>query len=83
MNRKKNIELDQNPPLKSTKPKGSVVLGKTTYIDEIINKVESQASVGPKTIPTQIPTIAPQAAASPSAAHTEIQSETKGSEQSL
>ena len=76
MTRKKNI--DQNPPLKYTKPKGLVVLGRTTYIDETIKKVESQASVGPRTIATQILTTLPQAAASPSATHAEIHSKTEG-----
>ena len=63
-----------------SKPKGSVVLGRTTFIDEIIRKVESQASIGPKIISKKSPTIIPQAVASPSTAHAEIHSETEGSE---
>ena len=65
------------------KPKGPVILGRTTCIEEIVKRVESQASVGPKIFPTQSPTTLPQAAASPSVAHAEIHSETEGSEQSL
>ena len=83
MTRKKNIETNQNHPLNSTKPKGPMILGRITYIDKFIKKVESQASVGPRTIPTQSPTTLPQAAASPSVAYAEIQYEIEGSKQSL
>ena len=60
-----------------------MILGRTTYIDKIIKKTESQASVGPRIIPTQSPTTLPQAAASSSAAHAEIHSDIEGSELSL
>ena len=65
------------------KTKGTLILGRTTYIDEIIKKFESQASLAPRTTSIQSPNTLPQAVASPSAAHAEIHSETEGSEQSL
>ena len=60
-----------------------MILGVKTYIDEIIKKYESQTSIGPRTISIQSPTMLPQAAASPFAAHAEIHSEREGSELSL
>ena len=51
MTRNKKIEKEQNPPPKPTKPKGSVNLGRTTFIDEIIRREESQALVGFQAIP--------------------------------
>jgi len=50
MSRNKKIEKDQNPPPKSIKPKGLMKLMRSTFIDEIIRKEESQALVGPRTI---------------------------------
>jgi hypothetical protein len=61
------------------KIQGSKALGRSTFIDEIIWKVESQASVGPRKGSTQ----APQAVDSPTAAHIEVHSGTKGTEQSF
>ena len=72
MTRKKNIETSLNPPSKSTKPKGPVTLGRKIFIDEIIRKVESQASVGPKIFFERIPTIIPKAADSPSTTYAEM-----------
>ena len=72
-----------NPPSKSTKPKGLVTLGRTTFIEKIIRKAKYQASVGPKIIYENSPTIIPRAAGLPSAAYDEIHSRTKESEQSF
>ena len=58
-----------------------MTLGRTTFIDEIIRKVESQASVGPKIIFEKCPTIIPSVTASPSTAHVEIHNENEGYEQ--
>ena len=80
MNRNKNIETNQNHPLKSTKPKGPVTLGKTTYIDEINKKVESQASIGTRTIHVWSPTIVSQGASSPYTTDAEIHTEIEGFE---
>ena len=41
----KPIKQNKNPP-KAKKPKGPVTLGRTTFIDEILKKTESQPSVG-------------------------------------
>ena len=60
-----------------------MILGRTTYIDEIIMKAESQASIGPITVSIQSPNTLPQAVASPSVAYADIHYETKGFEKSL
>jgi len=46
MTRNRKIEKEKNPPTKPIKPKGSMNLGRTTFIDKIVKRVESQASVG-------------------------------------
>jgi len=51
--------------------------GRSTFIDEIIQKIESQASVGRWKGSIEIP----QAMNSPIVAHAEVHSETKGIEQ--
>lgn len=58
-------------------------LGRSKFIDEIIRKPESQASVGPHTIPRKSPTVIPPIAGSPSATYAKIHSQTGGSEQSF
>jgi hypothetical protein len=45
MTKKKEPEKPKPPP-KTTKPQGPVPLGRSTFIDNIIRKAESQASVG-------------------------------------
>ena len=80
MNRNRKIEKGQNPPLKPTKPKGSVNFGKMTFIDKILRRIESRASVGFQTIPRKSSNVIPQVASSPSIAHAEIQSQIGGSE---
>jgi hypothetical protein len=47
MTKKKEPEKPKPPP-KTTKSQGSVAPGRSTFIDEIIRKDESQASVGPR-----------------------------------
>jgi hypothetical protein len=54
MNKKKDLEKTKLPP-KMTKAQGLVLPRRSTFIDKIILKVESQASVGPRKGPTQIP----------------------------
>ena len=83
MTRKKKIETIQNNSKKSSQSQGLVILGRTTYIDEIIRKAESQASIGPRTISIQNPITLPQAVASPSVAHAKIHGEIEGVERSL
>ena len=83
MTRNTNIEKEHNPPPKHTKPKGSVNLGRMTFIDEIIRREESQASLRFQAIPGKIYTPIPQAIDSPSTAQVEIQSQVGGSEQSF
>ena len=57
MTKKKRVEKYLIPPPKSTKSKGSVTLERSTFIDEIIRKVESQSLVGPRIVSTTNPTI--------------------------
>jgi len=52
-----------------------VNLGRTNFIDEIIRREESQASVGFQAIPRKISTVIRQAAGSPSVAYVEIKSQ--------
>ena len=52
---------------------------RSTLIDEIIQKFESQASLGPRKGSTRVP----QASNSPIATHTEVHRRTKGTEQSF
>jgi hypothetical protein len=47
MTKKKDLEKPKTPP-KITKAQGSVLLGRSTFIDDIIRKVESQAPIGPR-----------------------------------
>jgi hypothetical protein len=47
MTKKKEPEKPKPPP-KTTKSQGPVAPGRSTFIDEIIRKDESQASVGPR-----------------------------------
>jgi hypothetical protein len=56
-----------------------VIPRRSTFIDEIIKKGESQASVGPRKGSTRIP----QIVVSPTVAHAEIHKKSKGTEQSF
>jgi hypothetical protein len=47
MTKKKDLEKTTTPQ-KITKSQGSVLLGRSTFIDDIIQKVESQAPIGPR-----------------------------------
>jgi len=79
MTRTIKIEKEKNPPPKPTKPKGSVNLARTTFINEIVRREKSQASVGFQAIPGKSSTVTPQAIGSPSTACAEIQSQVGGS----
>jgi len=48
----KKKKLENNPILlpKPEKSKGPVTLGRSTFIDDILKKVESQPSVGPRNV---------------------------------
>lgn len=83
MTKKKRPEKDIIPHPKPEKSKGPVTIGRSTFIEEIIRKVESQSSVGPWTIATRHPTISLQVTGSPSVANAEIHNNTEGSEQSF
>jgi len=60
------------------KPSGRpVTLGRTTFIDEIYKKTESQPSVGLRKINSKQPTNSLQATGSPSVAFAEVHSQTE------
>jgi len=59
MTRNKKIEKEHNPPPKPTKHKGSLNLGRMTFIDEIIRKEKSHASAGFKAIPGKLSIVIP------------------------
>lgn len=80
MTRNKKIEKEKNPPPKPRKPKVLVNLGRMTFIDEIIIKAESEASVGFQAIPRKFSIVISQVAGSPSVAYVEIQSQVGGLE---
>jgi hypothetical protein len=73
MTQKKYLEKPKTPP-KITKSQGLVLPGRSTFIDDIFQKVESQASVGPRKGSTRIP----QKAVSPTTTYAEIHSKTEG-----
>ena len=78
------IKIDQKYNLKITEIKGQVGLGRTTFINEIIHKLKSQASVGPQVISGKGSTIiAPQVPKSFIASNDEIHDENLGSKQSF
>ena len=79
MTKKKRVEKDLIPLPRSNKPKVSVTLGWSTFIDKIIRKSESQSSVGIQIVSTRNATVTLQAVGSPSAADAEIHIKTKGS----
>ena len=58
-----------------------MTLGRMTFIDEILKKIESHPSVGFKITTSRQPTSSLQATKSPSEAFAEIHSQTKGIEQ--
>jgi len=57
MTKKKRLENNTISHPKPEKSKGPVTLGRSTFIDDILRKVESQPSVGPRTIASRQPTI--------------------------
>ncbi len=76
MTKEKKLEKNIKPSAKPEKAKGPVTLGRTTFIDEIYKKTESQPSVGLKKINSKQPTSSLQATALPSGAFAELHSQT-------
>ena len=76
----KPTKQNKNPP-KPKKTKGPMTLGRTTFIEEILKKTESQPSVGPRKVISRQPTSSLQATESPFEAFAEIHSQTMGIEQ--
>ena len=76
MTKQKKLEKNTKPPAKPEKAKGPVTLGRTTFIDEIYKKTESQPSVGLRKIHSKQPTSSLQATTSPSGAYAEVHSQT-------
>jgi hypothetical protein len=78
MTKKKDLEKPKPPP-KITKTQGLVLPGRSNFIEDIIQKAESQASIGPRKGSTRIP----QVAVSPTVAHIEIHRKNEGTEKSF
>jgi hypothetical protein len=75
MTKKKELEKEKPLP-KTTKSQGPMPPGRSTFIEEIIRKFESQAMVGPQKGSTRVP----QEKNSLTAAHPEVHSRTEGTE---
>ena len=60
-------------PARPEKPKGPVTLGRTTFIDKIIKRAESQPLVGPRKVASRQPTSSIRAIESPYVAFAEVQ----------
>ena len=71
---------DKIPP-KLEKPKGPVTLGRTTFIDKILKKTESQPSVGPRKVISRQPTSSLQTTESSSIAFAKVRIQTEETEQ--
>jgi len=54
-----------------------MTLGRSTFIDEILKKTESQPSVGPRKVASRQPTSSHQAIGSPFVAFVEVHSQTE------
>jgi len=65
---------------KPEKSKGPVTLGRSTFIDDILKKVESQQLVGPRNVPSRQPIVSLWATGSPSIAYAEVHNKTRGTE---
>ena len=56
MTKQKKPEKNPKPLPKPDKAKGRVTLGRSTFIDEILKKAESQPLVGPRKVASRQPT---------------------------
>ena len=83
MNKRERLEKDKILPSKPEKPKGLVTLGRSTFIDEILRKAESQSSVGPRIVAARHLIEFLQAAGPPAVANAKIHSKTEGIEHSF
>ena len=72
MTKQKKPEKNPKPIPKPNKAKGPVTLGRSTFIDEILEQAESQPSVGPRKVASRQPTSSFQATKSPSVAFAEV-----------
>ena len=77
MTKQKKLESNLKPLPKYDKTKGLVTLGRSTFIDKIHKKVESQPSVGPRKVTSRQPTSSLQARGSPFVAFAEVHSQTE------
>ena len=77
MTKKKKPEKNPKPLTKPDKAKELVTLVRSTFIDKILKKAESQPSVGPRKVVSRQPTSSLQAIGSPSVAFVEVHSQTK------
>jgi len=80
MTKKKKFENNPKPLPKSDKSKGTVTLGRSTFIENIIKKDESQPSVGPRKVASRQPIGSLRAKDSPSIAFAKVHSKTEKTE---
>ena len=77
MSKQKKPEKNPKPLPNPDKVKGSVTLGQSTFIDEILKKAESHPSLGPRKVTSRQPTSSLQATGSPFVAFAEVHSQTE------
>ena len=77
MTKQKKPEKSPKPLPKPEKAKGPVTLGRSTFIDKILKKAESQPLVGPRNVASRKPTSSLQGTGSPSIALVEVHSQTE------
>ena len=77
MTKQKKPKKNPKPLPKPDKAEGPVTLGRSTFIDDIIKKAESQPSVGSRKVASRQPTNSLRATKSPSVAFAEVHSQTE------
>ena len=77
MTKQKKPEKNPKPLPKSDKAKWLVTLGRSTFIDDIMKKAESQPLVDPRKVAFRQPSSSLQATESPSIAFAEVHSQTE------
>lgn len=83
MTKNKKPKNNPNPLPKPDKAKGPVTLGRSTFTDDIINKVESHPSVGSRKVASRQPTGSFRATGSPYVAFAEVHNKIEETEQSF
>ena len=75
--KKKQVVIKQKQTQKTTKTQGPMSLGRTTFVDEIIQKYESKTLLGPWKTSGKGSTTTPQVVESPITSHAEFTTKMK------